>query len=158
MIGDLFPTLQRLRGGSDDGVVGLEVEADSVAAAEVHVNGTAQLVASGIAPLAPGAVDDGEVADADAVAEALRSLFSTHKLSRRVRLGIANQRVVVRTLRLPAIEDPKELAAAVRFSAQEQIPMPIEEAVLDHRVVGGAPRARGCRPSSTSSSSRRAAA
>ncbi len=146
MTGDLFPTLRRLRGGNDDGLVGLEVEADSIAAAEVHENGTAQLVTSAIAPLAPGAVDDGEVANADAVAEVLRSLFSEHKLSRRVRLGVANQRVVVRTLRLPAIEDPKELAAAVRFTAQEQIPMPIEEAVLDHRVVGGAPASEGMPP------------
>ena len=146
MIGDLFPTLRKLRGGSDDGLVGLEIEADSVAAAEVHVNGSARLVASGVAPLAPGAVDDGEVVDPDAVAEALRSLFSTHQLSRRVRLGVANQRVVVRTLRLPAIEDPKELAAAIRFTAQEQIPMPIEEAVLDHRVVGGAPASDGMPP------------
>lgn len=146
MIGDLFPTLRRLRGGSDDAIVGLEIEADSIAAAMVHVNGSAQLVASGIVPLAPGAVDDGEVVDRDAVAAALRSLFSAHKLPRRVRLGIANQRVVVRTLRLPAIEDPKELAAAVRFTAQEQIPMPIEEAVLDHRVVGGAPAVEGMPP------------
>jgi type IV pilus assembly protein PilM len=144
MRGDLFPTLRRRP--SDDGLVGLEIEADSVAAAEVRVNGTAQLTASAVGPLAPGAVDDGEVADRDAVAEALGSLFSTHNLSRRVRLGIANQRVVVRTIRLPAIEDPKELAAAVRFTAQEQIPMPIEEAVLDHRVVGGGPASDGAPP------------
>ncbi|HYJ22301.1 MAG TPA: type IV pilus assembly protein PilM [Solirubrobacterales bacterium] len=146
MIGDLFPTLKKLRGGSDDGLVGLEVETDSIAAVEVHTNGSAQLVANAIGPLPPGAVDDGEVVDRDAVAAALRSLFSTHKLSRRVRLGIANQRVVVRTLRLPAIEDPKELATAIRFTAQEQIPMPIEEAVLDHRVVGGAPASEGMPP------------
>jgi type IV pilus assembly protein PilM len=71
------------------------------------------------------------------VAETLRVLFSENKLSRRVRLGIANQRVVVRTLRLPVIEDPGELDAAVRFQAEEQIPMPLDQAVLDHRVVGG---------------------
>lgn len=146
MIGDLFPTLRRLRGGSDEGVVGLEVEADSCAAAQVRVNGSAQLVSSGIVPLSPGAVDDGEVVDQETVAQALRSLFSAYELPRRVRLGIANQRVVVRTLRLPAIEDPNELAAAVRFTAQEQIPMPIEEAVLDHRVVGGAPASEGMPP------------
>ncbi|HEX5928973.1 MAG TPA: type IV pilus assembly protein PilM [Solirubrobacterales bacterium] len=147
MIGDLFPTLQKLRGkGSDDTLVGLEVEADSVAAVEVRKNGSVELTASAVGPLAPGAVDDGEVTDRDAVATALRSLFASNKLSRRVRLGIANQRVVVRTVRLPAIEDPKELAAAVRFTAQEQIPMPIEEAVLDHRVVGGVPAGEGGPP------------
>jgi len=87
-----------------------------------------------------------DLADPDAVASSLRALFSAHKLSPRVRLGIANQRVVVRTLRLPAIEDPNELAAAVRFTAQDQIPMPIEEAVLDHRVVGGVPAGEGGPP------------
>ena len=146
MIGDLFPTLKKLRGSGDGNLVGLELETDSISAVEVHTNGSAQLVASAIGSLPPGAVDDGEVADRDAVAAGLRSLFSAHKLSRRVRLGIANQRVVLRTLRLPAIEDPKELAAAVRFTAQEQIPMPIEEAVLDHRVVGGAPAGEGMPP------------
>ena len=96
-----------------------------------------QVAATAIAPLAPDAFHDGEVGDADALADALRRSSAEHKLSKRVRLGIANQRVVVRTLRLPAIEDPKELDAAVRFQAQEQIPMPLDQAVLDHRVVGG---------------------
>ncbi len=52
----------------------------------------------------------------------------------------------MRTLRLPVIEDPKELEAAVRFEAQEQIPMPIDQAVLDYRVVGGVPGGEGGPP------------
>jgi type IV pilus assembly protein PilM len=87
----------------------------------------------------PEAFRDGEVAEPEAVAAALRTLFEDHGLNHRVRLGIANQRLVVRTLRLPAIENPSELDAAVRFSAQEQIAMPLEEAVIEHRVVGGVP-------------------
>jgi type IV pilus assembly protein PilM len=130
----------------DTRVVGLEIEAGSIGAAEVAVNGSVQVTAAGEVPLAPEAFRDGEVRDAEAVAAALRSLFSEHKLSRRVRLGIANSRVVVRTLRLPAINDPKELDAAIRFMAQEQIPMPIDQAVLDHRVIGGAPPADGAPP------------
>jgi type IV pilus assembly protein PilM len=41
----------------------------------------------------------------------------------------------VRTFRLPLIEDPEELDTAVRFQAQEHLPMPLDQAVLDHRVV-----------------------
>ena len=63
-----------------------------------------------------------------------------------MRLGVGNQRVVVRTLRLPAIEDPKEMEAAVRFQAQEQIPMPLDQAVLEHQVVGGVPAEEGAAP------------
>jgi type IV pilus assembly protein PilM len=120
-------------------VVGLEIEAGSVAAVEARLDGQPSMVAAGIGPLPPEAFRDGEVAEPVAVAEALRALFAEHGLSRKVRLGIANQRLVVRTLRLPAIENPDELDAAVRFSAQEQIAMPLEEAVIEHRVVGGVP-------------------
>lgn len=126
--------------------VGLEIESGSVAAAEVHVNGSVQVTATATAPLPAEAFDDGEVKDPGLVTDVLSGLFSEHKLSKRVRLGIANQRVVVRTLRLPAIEDPQELTAAIRFSAQEQIAMPLDQAVIDHRVVGGVGSVDGAAP------------
>jgi type IV pilus assembly protein PilM len=147
-----FPSLQinlpSLKGSrtKESGLVGIEIEAGSIAAAEVHRNGGVQVTAAGSVPLAPEAFHDGEVADPHSVAAALRDLFSEHKLGKRVRLGIANQRVVVRTLRLPAIEDPDELAAAVRFAAQEQIAMPLEQAVIDHRVIGGVGAVEGAPP------------
>jgi type IV pilus assembly protein PilM len=119
-------------------LVGLEIETGSIAATEVRANGSNKVTATAVAPLAPEAFRDGEVADQEAVTEGLKQLYAENKLSKRVRLGVANQRVVVRTLRLPAIEDPKELEAAIRFQAQDQIPMPIDQAVIDHRVVGGA--------------------
>ncbi len=128
----------RLAHGEGD-LVGLELEAGSIAAAEVHVNGGASVTAAAVQPLPAGAFEDGEVRDPATVTEALRELFDANRLSRRVRLGIANQRLVVRTIRLPSIEDPDELDSAVRFAAQEEIPMPLEQAVLDHRVVGGVP-------------------
>jgi len=127
-------------------VVGLDIEAGSVAATEVQANGAARIVASGIGPLDQGTFHEGEVLDADRLAEALKDLFGEHKLSKRVRLGIGNQRVVVRTVRLPAIEDPKEMEAAVRFQAQEQMPMPLDQAVLEHQVVGGVPAEEGTAP------------
>jgi type IV pilus assembly protein PilM len=128
-------------------VVGLDIEAGSVAAAEVKGrDGFAKVSAAGVEPLAAGAFHEGEVADPESVAEALKSLFSSHKLSKQVRLGVGNQRVVVRTVRLPVIEDPKEMDAAVRFQAQEQMPMPLDQAVLEHQVVGGVPAEEGATP------------
>jgi type IV pilus assembly protein PilM len=120
-------------------LVGLDIEAGSIAATQVKSNGSIEVTAAAIEPLAPGAFHEGEVADPDAIAAALKSLFAANRLSKKVRLGIGNQRVVVRTLRLPAIDDPKELDTAIRFQAQEQIPMPLDQAVLEHQVVGGVP-------------------
>jgi type IV pilus assembly protein PilM len=127
-------------------VVGLDIEAGSIAAAEVRSNGSVEMTASAIGPLSPGAFQEGEVLDGDRLVAALKSLFAEHKLSKRVRLGVGNQRVVVRTLRLPALENPKEMDAAIRFQAQEQIPMPIEQAVLEHQVVGGVAAEEGSAP------------
>ncbi len=118
-------------------VVGLDIEAGSIAATEVAVNGSVQVTASAIGALDAGAFHEGEVLDPGLLSAALKSFFAEHKLSKRVRVGIGNQRLVVRMMRLPAIEDAKEMEAAVRFQAQEQMPMPLDQAVLEHQVVGG---------------------
>jgi type IV pilus assembly protein PilM len=119
-------------------IVGVEIEAGSVAAVEARlVDGVPRVIAAGVQPLEPEAFRDGEVTEPAVVASAFRALFTSTGMGRRVRLGIANQRLVVRTLRLPLIESPEELETAVRFSAQEQIAMPLDEAVIEHRVVGG---------------------
>src|SRR5271154_3078336 len=57
-------------------------------------------------------------------------------MGKRVRVGVANQRTVLRTLELPPVTDPKELAAAVNFQAQDQVPMPLNNAVLDFHPLG----------------------
>jgi type IV pilus assembly protein PilM len=129
-----------------DAVVGLDIEAGSIAATEVHVNGVASIHASAIAPLSPGTFHEGEVLDPDRLADSLKDFFGRHKLGKRVRLGVGNQGVIVRTVRLPALEDPKEMDAAVRFQAHDQIPMPLDQAVLEHQVVGGVPGEEGVAP------------
>src|SRR6202008_2210606 len=71
-----------------------------------------------------------------ALAEALKELFAEHNLGKRVRVGVANQRTVMRTIELPPVTDRKELAAAVAFQAQDQVPMPLSNAVLDFHPLG----------------------
>jgi type IV pilus assembly protein PilM len=129
-----------------ENVVGLDIEAGSIAATELSVNGTVEIKRAAVQPLPPEVFGEGEVVDPDALASSLKSLFATNKLSKQVRLGVGNQRIVVRTLRLPAIEDPKQLDAAIRFQAQEQMPMPLDQAVLEHHVVGGVPGEDGAPP------------
>ena len=117
--------------------VGLTIEPGRIAAAHVSVNGSIVIQDGGRAELEPGVVRDGEVADADALADALRALWSKHKeLDRKVRIGVANARIVVRTMYLPPIEDAKQLETAIRFQARDEIPMPLEDAVLDYHSVG----------------------
>jgi type IV pilus assembly protein PilM len=129
-------------------IVGLEIEPSAVHAAAVTVNGHVAVRSAAVAPLETGVVRDGEVNDVDALAQALRTLYRENKgLDKKVRIGIANQKIVVRVLELPPLEDRKELEAAVRFQAQDQIPMPLDSAVLDFQPLDvvdteGGPRQR----------------
>ena len=117
-------------------LVGLDIDATGIVAASVVVNGRVRIERAAFAPLEPGIIRDGEVADVEGLADALRALYRENKgLDKRVRVGLANQKIVVRVIDLPYLEDAKELAAAVRFQAQDQLPMPLEHAVLDHQPL-----------------------
>ncbi len=117
-------------------LVGLKIGGSQIAAARIHNNGSPELVQAVRAPLEHGIVVGGELRDPEALAVALKEFFTRHKLPKRgVRLGIANNRIGVRTFDVVGIDDPKQLANAVRFRAQEVLPIPIEEAVLDYQVL-----------------------
>lgn len=117
-------------------VVGLDVQPGYVTAVQAHVNGEVVAERAAALPLPADTVREGEVLDAEALGETLRELFAGSGLSKRVRVGVANQRTVLRTLELPPVTDRKELDGAVRFMAQEQVPMPLANAVLDYHVLG----------------------
>ena len=117
-------------------IVGLDLDPSHVAAAEVHVNGSISVTRGAVVALRPGILRDGEVADPAGLTEAVKALWAEHKLPDRVRLGIANQRIVVRTLDLPPLTDPKAIASAVKVEAPDHIPMPMDEAVLDFHSLG----------------------
>ncbi len=117
-------------------VVGLDIQPGFVAAVRARVNGSIVPEQAAALPLPGDAVRDGEVMDETVLSDVLRELFSTSGLSKRVRIGVANQRTVLRTLELPPVTDQKELAAAVTFQAQDQVPMPLSNAVMDFHPLG----------------------
>ena len=133
------PTLPAMpsfsRGGSKR-IVGLKIGGSQIAAARVHNGDAPELVQAARASLDHGIVVNGELRDPEALAAALKDFFAEHKLPKRgVRLGIANNRIGVRTFEVTGIDDPKQLANAIRFRAQEVLPIPLEEAVLDYQVL-----------------------
>jgi type IV pilus assembly protein PilM len=117
-------------------VVGLDVQPGLAAAVKVRVNGSIRAEYAAVKPLDAETMREGEVVDVEALGQALRELFADGGLGKRVRLGIANQRSVMRTIELPPVTDRKELAAAVAFQAQDQVPMPLSNAVLDFHPLG----------------------
>jgi type IV pilus assembly protein PilM len=113
-------------------LIGLDIDPSGIAAAEVGGNGRIAVQRAAVASLEPGVLREGEVVDPAALSEALRQLWRDNKgLGKRVRVGVANQKIVVRVLQVPPTDNDEELEAAVRFQAQDQLPMPLDKAVID---------------------------
>lgn len=121
-------------------VVGLDIQPGKIVAAEVSVNGSVRLERAVTIDLPVGVVRDGEVVDIVEVTAALKELWSRHtgkdRLSREVRIGVANTKIVVRTVDAPPVTGRAEIDAVVRQLAASELPMPIDSAVLDYVPLG----------------------
>ncbi|HEX2027494.1 MAG TPA: type IV pilus assembly protein PilM [Nitriliruptorales bacterium] len=116
--------------------VGLDVGTHAVHVAQVSLERGQPVVTNfGGVALPENAVREGEVVDVDTVAAAISQLFADAGIrDRRVHIGVSNQRVVVRQVDLPYM-DEEELRGALRFQVQEYIPIPVEEAELDFQTM-----------------------
>jgi type IV pilus assembly protein PilM len=132
-----LPSLNRGGGGHQvKRLVGLKVGGSQLAAARIANNGAAELLQVARQDLEPGVVIAGELRDPDALAAALKQFFAANKLPRKgVRLGIASNRIGVRTFDIAGIDDAKQLENAIHFRAQETLPIPLDEAVLDYHIL-----------------------
>ncbi|HUR51635.1 MAG TPA: type IV pilus assembly protein PilM [Mycobacteriales bacterium] len=117
-------------------VVGLDIGTSGVRAAELSLGrGAATLERFGQVALPAGAVHDGEVVDAAAVGAALRQLWAQAKFSsKKVVLGVANQKVVVRQVDVPWLPED-ELRKSLAFQVADFLPMAADEAILDFHAL-----------------------
>jgi type IV pilus assembly protein PilM len=117
-------------------VTGLEIGATQLIAAQASLQ-DGRIVAERVAAraLPPGLMRDGLVTDPERLAAELRELFAEHGFSKRVRVGLATPRTVLRVIDLPPLEE-KDVRAALMMQAQERIPMPLDRAVMDFQTVG----------------------
>ena len=124
--------------------VGIDLEQSSIAGAQVKgAGGGYSLTHVSVRALPEGLVFEGEVVDIDALAAELKSFWKESGFAgKRFSLGVANQKIVVRTMEFPII-DGKELRAAIEFQAQEAIPIPLDDAILDFQVLTTIPSEDG---------------
>ncbi len=118
-------------------LVGLKIGASQLAAAQI-VNSSAARGSSGWRGCRSSAASSSAASCASrrSSSRALKTFFRKNKLPQNaVRLGISNNRIGVRSFEISGIDDPKQLANAIRFRAQETLPIPLDEAVLDYRIL-----------------------
>jgi type IV pilus assembly protein PilM len=112
--------------------IGLDIGTSVVRAVELSYGRSGiTLERFGQVVLPDGAVRDGEVVEPEPVTSSLRQLWAATGFShKRVVMGVANQRVIVRQLELPWMPR-EELRASLAFQVQDFLPMSVDQAVLD---------------------------
>jgi type IV pilus assembly protein PilM len=88
------------------------------------------------APLPDGLVVDGEIVDADLFGRELKTFVHSNGLrGRSAQVGVSNQKVIVRNIDMPEMTEA-ELIGAIEYQAQDYIPIPVDDAVLDFQIIG----------------------
>lgn len=116
--------------------VGLDVSTSSIKVAELQIERAEPVLSNlGIINVPEGVIGDGEIEDPVTLSNMLKELWGrTGIKQRRVILGVANQKVIVRPIEIPYME-AEELESALRFQVQEFIPIPVEDAILDFDIM-----------------------
>ncbi len=118
-------------------VVGIDIGSYAVKVVEIEGDkSTQRITALAQAVLPDGASQLGEVANADAVAQTLRTVLKKAGVVSKVAVvGVSGTRVVIRTSQLPAMAS-NELDAAVSYEAIELLPIPEKDLVSSYVIQG----------------------
>jgi type IV pilus assembly protein PilM len=97
-----------------------------------------EVIGYGAASFDPMAIKDGEIIDFEAVAKATHSIFKENLqgkiLSSHVAASLPVTHTYNRVISLPKMEK-KNLAEAVRFEAEQYIPIPVDQLYLDYQII-----------------------
>ena len=124
-------------GGSKLSPIGLDIGRTSLTAVKLRHQTSGSILLSVVMDRIPeGLIQEGEVRDVEGLSSAIKKFWRSYKIKgRKVNLGLANQKIVVRTFEFPILEE-KELRSAIDIQAHDYIPIPIDQAVIDFHVLG----------------------
>jgi type IV pilus assembly protein PilM len=126
------------------GPLALDIGASAVTAVQLTGRGNrVKLRRFYESPLPDGLVVDGEIVDADLFGRELKTFVSKNKLrGQAIQVGVSNQKVIVRNIEMPDMTEA-EMLGAIEYQAQDYIPIPVEDAVLDFQILGHRTDAEG---------------
>ncbi len=117
--------------------VGLDIGSKTIKIVELSKEGkSAQLVASGVVGYSGNSpdkmVEDREFA---ALAEIVKKLHKEARISQKeVNIALPEQLVFTRVIKFPLLTD-QEVNAAVKWEAEQYIPIPLSEAIVQHQIL-----------------------
>lgn len=125
--------------------MGLDISSTSVKLLELGRNSSGYRVESySVQPLPPGAVVEKNIADPEAVAEAIRRVVEQSRTKiRHAAVAVAGSAVITKVIEMQAGIDDAVMDNQIRLEADQYIPYPIDEVSLDFEVLGASPNRPG---------------
>ncbi|WP_408956422.1 type IV pilus assembly protein PilM [Natroniella sp. ANB-PHB2] len=117
-------------------VIGLDIGSNMIKIVSADLDGE-EIVLKNLAvvPTPPDAVEEGKLLDLEALSAKIDGLLSTNGFEpTHVVAAISGEELISRMVEIPAM--PKEeLPEAVKWEAQEQLPMSLENVILDYEII-----------------------
>lgn len=118
-------------------LVGLDIGSTSIKVVELEQGGkTGKLVTAGLSVTPPKGLLSEASFDQMAVAQAIQKTSSDAKISTKsVNISLPENSVFTRVVEMPYLTE-KELSSAIRWEAEQYIPLPLSEVILDYQILG----------------------
>jgi type IV pilus assembly protein PilM len=117
-------------------VVGLDIGSSAVKAVELRpVGADYELVGFGVAQVAAGAIQGGEIKQPSAVQQAVRQAIEAGGIQATdAVIGVSGGAVIAKRVTMPKMTEA-ELADSIRWEAEQHIPFDIDDVALDFQVL-----------------------
>ncbi len=118
-------------------IIGLDIGSRTVKAAEVVGSRSGyNLKKFGMAPVSPGAIEEGAIRDPEAVVGSIQKLFSDNRFkNKNVATSIGGYSVIVKKINVQNMPE-EQLQDTIAFEAEQYIPFDINDVNLDFQILG----------------------
>ncbi|HUH37764.1 MAG TPA: pilus assembly protein PilM [Spongiibacteraceae bacterium] len=123
-------------------VLGLDISSSSVKLLELSRSGDQYRIESyAVASLPPNAVQEKNIADVEAVGEAIRTVHARAKTKlKTAAVAVAGSAVITKVIDMPGGLSDDAMESQITLEADQYIPYPLDEVALDFEVQGPSER------------------
>ncbi len=138
----MIEAIKNLLGTGGKPLIGVDIGSGSIKLLQLASSGSSfRVEAFAVEPVPEGAVAEGNVADPEKAAEALkRAIKISGTKAKHCAMMVSGSAVITKVINLPADLSEEEIEGQIEVEAGQYIPYPREEVSLDFEVLGPSPR------------------
>lgn len=120
-------------------VLGLDIGSSCIRLIHLREKGRGSFAvdAFGVLPINPETIVEGSIIDPSAVVDTIQHLRTQLQLKeKRVAFSLSGNAVFVKTIKVASSPDPLEMRESILWEAEQFVPFPRDEVMLDYHIVG----------------------